>query len=379
MAELTIQQAFDLAWQHHQVGRLQEAEQLYRQILTHQPKHAAANHHLGLIAYLAGRNDAAVDLIRRAIAINPGYAEAHGNLGNALLDSGQPDEAIAAYRRAIALNPSLAEAHSNLGHAMKEKGELDEAIAACRRAISIRPNFAKGHGNLGNSLKEKGRFDEAIAAYRHAISLDPNSPETHYNLSFALLAKGDFQRGWEEYEWRWKCRGFPTPRRNFTQPQWDGSSFEGRTLLLYAEQGFGDAIQFIRYLPLVAERGGKIIIGCQPELQRLFQTIVGKYEIVTSGALLPEFDLHFPLLSLPRVFGTMLDNIPKSVPYLHADSEEAEKWNRRLAGDSSRMNVGLTWAGSQIHKNDRNRSMKLAMLAPLGQIPGVPLYQFAER
>jgi Tfp pilus assembly protein PilF len=377
MSQLTIQQAFDLALQHHQAGRLGEAEQLYRQILARQPGHIQAMHNLGQIALQAGRNDAAVDLIRRATSLGPNYAEAHNNLGNALRAQGQLDEAIAAYRRAFALNPNLPEVHNNLGNALAEKGQLEEAITAYRQAISLRPEYAEAHYNLGSALKEQGQLDEAIAAYRQAIALKPNLPEAHNNLSLALLARGDFQQGWEEYEWRWKCKGFPPPR-NFAQPQWDGGPLEARTLLLHAEQGLGDAIQFIRYLPLVAQRGGRIIIECQAELQRLFQPTAGRFPVLVFGQPLPAFDLHCPLLSLPRVFGTDLTNIPKIVPYLHAADEDARRWQHRLADRSPLIKVGLVWAGNPRRKHDRNRSMKLANLAPLGRVPGVRLFSLQK-
>jgi tetratricopeptide (TPR) repeat protein len=412
MAQLTIQQAFDLAVQHHQAGRLREAEQLYRRILAQQPEHAGAMHSLGVIAHQVGRNDVAVDLIRRAIALNPNNAKAHNNLGNVLTDKGQLDEAIAALRQAIALNPNLPEAHSNLGSVLRDKGQLDEAIAACRQAIGLRGNYAEAHNNLGNALKDKGQLDEAIAAFRQAIALNPNSPEAysnlgyalkengqlddaiaacrqaialspnfaeaHHNLSLTLLARGDFQPGWEEYEWRWKCKDFPSPPRNFAQPPWDGCPLEGRTLLLYAEQGLGDGLQFIRYVLLASQRGGKIIVECQAELQRLFQAMAGRCQIVARGQPLPGFDLHCPLLSLPHVFRTDLANVPKIVPYLHADAEDARRWQHRLAEHSELVKVGLAWAGNPAHKNNHNRSIPLARMAPLGQAPGARFFSLQK-
>jgi predicted O-linked N-acetylglucosamine transferase (SPINDLY family) len=199
MAQFTLQQAFDLALQHHQAGRLREAENLYRQILAYQPKHAEALHHLGMIAHQMGRNDIAVDLIRRAIALRPDYAEAHSNLGNALRANGQLDEAIAAYRHAIILNPNLPEAHSNLGNVLSAKGQLNEAIAAYRQAVALRPSHAEGHGNLGNALKDSGQLDEAIAAYRQAIALRPEYAEAHNNLGNALTAKGQLDEAIAAY------------------------------------------------------------------------------------------------------------------------------------------------------------------------------------
>jgi tetratricopeptide (TPR) repeat protein len=446
MAERTIQQNFDLALQHHQAGRLQEAERLYREILTRQPSHAGALQYLGIIANQAGRSDIAVELIRRAIALEPNDAAAHSNLGNVLKDKGQLDEAIVACRRAIALNPNLPEAHCNLGVALKDKGQLDQAISAYRQAIAVRPNYAEAHSNLGVALAEKGQLDEAITAWRQAIALSPNYAEAHSNLgvalaekgqldegiaayrraiavnpnlaevhnnlgntlrdrgqldeaiaaldqaialdpglsdahknlSFALLTRGDFQRGWEEHEWRWKCKDFPSQPRNFARPQWDGYPLEGRTLLLHPEQGFGDAIQFIRYVPMVARRGGRIIVECKAELQRLFQTITAGCQNVARDQLLPAFDFHCPLLSLPRIFGTTLADVPQTVPYLQADGDAAGGWQDRLAEHLDVVTVGLAWAGSPAQKNDRNRSTKLARLARLGQVPGVRFFSLQK-
>jgi len=288
---------------------------------------------------------------------------------------------IAAYRQAITLRPDYADAYSNLGVALIDKGQLDEAIVACRQAITLRPDYANAYRNLGAALADKGQLDEAIAACRQAIKLRPNFARAHHNLALTLLMRGDFQPGWQENEWRWKCRDFPSPARNFSQPQWDGSAFEPRTLLLFPEQGIGDAFQFIRYLPLVVRRGGKIIIECQAEFQRLPRTMSEGCQIVAKGEPLPAFDLYCPLLSLPLVFGTTLENIPNIVPYLHADAQDAKRWQQRLDDYSPGLKVGkvgLVWAGNPAHKNDRNRSMKLTSLAPLGQVPGVRFFSLQK-
>jgi len=378
MTPLTIQQAFGLAMQRHEAGRLHEAEQLYRQILAQQPEHAGAMQFLGVIANQVGRNDIAVGLIRRAIGLNPNVAEAYNNLGNALKDQGQLDEAIAAFRQALALNPNLPEAHNNLGSALKDQGQLDEAIAAYRQAIALRPTYADAHNNLGNALKDQGQLDEAVAAFRQAIALKPDYAEFHFNLSLSLLTSGDFQQGWEEHEWRWKCKEFPTPARNFPQPQWDGCPLEGRTLLLHTEQGHGDAVQFIRYLPLVEQRGGRIIIECYAELQRLFQTMAGRCQVVFRGQPLPAFDLHCPLLSLPRVFGTNFANLPQIVPYLSPDPALVEAWSRTLGAPDGQLRVGLAWAGNPRYKWDRTRSVNLQQLAPFAAARGVKFYSLQK-
>jgi len=352
-------------------GQLDDAMAAFRQAVVLRPNYAEAHSNLGIALKHKGQLDEAIAAFRQAIALRPNIADAYSNLGSVLKDKGQLDEAIAACQRAIALNPNLARARYNLGNALASKGQLDEAIAAFQEAIAPNPNIPEVHSNLGNALRDKGQLTEAIAASRQAIALRPSLPGAHYNLSLALLARGDFQRGWEEYEWRWKCKDFPSRPRNFAQPLWDGCPLEARTILLHTEQGFGDAIQFIRYLPLVEQRGGKIIIECHAGLQRLFQTTVGRCQIVARHQPMPAFDLHCPLLSLPRVFRTTPDNIPQIVPYLQADAEDAGRWQQRLADQGPIMKVGLAWAGSPTHKNDRNRSIKLAGLAPLGQMPGV--------
>jgi Flp pilus assembly protein TadD len=342
---MTLQQQFEYGRAHHQAGRLAEAEKIYRQVLARQPDHAEALHLLGVLAMQAGESQMAVELIRRATAICSTNAFYHSNLGNALTDLGQLEQAIASCRHAVSLQPESAEVHYNLGVALQRKGQLDEAIGVYQQAVRLKPDLAAAHRNLAVALKSNGQLDEAIASYRQALWLKPDDARTHNNLALALLTRGDFQQGWEEHEWRWKCKDFPSPARNFAQPQWDGCPLEGRTLLLHTEQGLGDSVQFIRYLPLVEQRGGRIIIECQAELQRLIRPIAGRCQIVVSGQPLPIFDLHCPLLSLPRVFGTNLDNIPNNVPYLRADAEDAGRWQRRLADHSPLVKVGLGGGG----------------------------------
>ena len=271
-----------------------------------------------------------------------------------------------------------AEAHYNLGTVSEAKGQPDEAIASYRQAIGLKPDFAEAHGNLGNALSDLGQFDEAIAAYRQSIRFKPDYAEAHYNLSLSLLARQDFQRGWDEYEWRWKCQDFQSLQRNFARPQWDGCPLEGRTILLHAEQGFGDAIQFIRYLPLVKERGGKIIVECQPELQRLFRTMAETCQVVASGQPLPAFDFHCPLLSLPRVFETNLANIPNIVPYLRPEPALVDAWSRTLGSGDGHLRVGLAWAGNPAFKGDRTRSLNLQQLAPFAAARGVKFYSLQK-
>jgi len=408
---MTIQQAFGLAVEHHQAGRLREAENLYRQILSYQPRHAEALYMLGMLAGQLGRNEVAVDLLgqaiavrpnsadahsdlsaallalcqsdaavsaaRRAIALDPNLAEAYGNLGNALSQGAQLSDAIVAYRQAIALNPDLPQAHSNLGTVLRATGRLDEALAECSKAVALNGKLPEVHNNLANILKDLGRWDEAVAACRQAIGVEPQLAEAHFNLSLLLLMQGDFSRGWLEHEWRWRCPNFPSARCDFAQRQWDGSELAGRRILLHAEQGFGDTIQFVRYAPLVAARGGQVILACPPELHRLLNDLSGITGAIAFDAPLPPFDVHCPLLSLPLAFGTTLPSVPRAVPYLHGHAAELARWQRELAGDRH-FKVGLVWAGKSTHANDRNRSLPLSALAPLARISGVSFYSLQK-
>ena len=375
----------DLAEAHYNLGnalgdgaQLDEAIASYHQAIRLNADYAQAHNNLGNALKAKGQADEAIASYRQAIWLKPDFAEAHNNLGITLTEKGEPDEAIAACRRAIALNPKLPQAHRNLGNALRDKGQLDEAVAACRRAIGLGPNCAEAYNDLGAALACKGQFDQAIAAFRQAIALKPSYAEARANIALSLLTQGDFQQGWEEYEWRDKRMDALRGRRRFDQPQWDGRTLEGRIILLHTEQGLGDAIQFIRYVPLVQQRGGRVIVECQGELQRLFQTMAGERQIVVRGQPLPAFDLHCPLLSLPRVFGTNLANIPNVVPYLRADAGCSTRWQDRLASQTGLLKIGLAWVGSPTYKNDRNRSTKLERLAPLGQVAGARFFSLQK-
>jgi hypothetical protein len=313
--------------------------------------------------------DESVAALRRAIELKPDHPEARNNLAVALWKQRRFDEAVAACRRALEIQPGDTDGLNTLGAILCDMGRLDEAIDAYRQAIALKPDFSAAHRNLGIALNERGQINEATAAYHRAIALAPDDPQAHFGLAVAWLAQGDFLRGWEKYEWRWQVEDADFGR-HFTQPLWDGSPLEGRTLLLYDDQGIGDAIQFIRYLPLAAQRGENIILECQRELQRLFQTMASDFPLLARGQTLPDFDLYCPLSSLPRIFSTDASNIPGTAPYLRADTAGAALWRERL-GPSTTLKVGLAWAGNPNHKNDRNRSLRLVSLAPLTGVPGV--------
>jgi len=305
----------------------------------------------------------------RAAALRPDAAPIHSNRGNALREVGRAQEALIAFDRAIALKPDYAEAHSNRGNAQLELNRLTEALADYERALALKPNFADALVNRGNALHHLGREREAIASFDRAIEISPQLAEAHWNKALTCLAFGDFAIGLQEYEWRWK-RDSELKPRDFVQPQWQGDDLHGRTILLHAEQGFGDTIQFIRYLPMVVAKGGKVVLEIPDDLRPLIGRSEGVVAIARRGEALPPFDVHCPLMSLPLAFGTTLTTIPAPIPYLSAPAERIERWRARVAGMKT-PRIGLVWSGKPTHKNDHNRSIPLAQLAPLLAQPGI--------
>lgn len=397
------------AVRYHQAGRLEEAARLYDQVLKSSPRHPDALHLSGLIAYQKGQHDRAQSLIgkaieispenpaysnnlgnvffalhrfdearalfRRATELKPDYAEAHNNLGNVSQKMGQWDDAVAAYERALSSRPRYAEAHCNLGSALRKQGRLDEARAAYQRALECKPDYATAFSNLALVLHEQARYDEALPFYDKALALDPNHAEAHANRAVHLLLLGRFEEGWKEYEWRWKVDGFTTSARDLGRPLWDGSELTGETILLHAEQGMGSAIQFVRYVSMVAARGGQVMLECPRPLFGLFSSLTEGSpapvkRVVVRGEPLPAFDVQAPLMSLPRLFGTTVDTIPGAVPYLGADPAAAAAWRDRMGlADRpwDRPWVGVVWTGNPRHVNDLNRSMPTSFLTPLLQ------------
>jgi Tfp pilus assembly protein PilF len=326
----------------------------------------------------AGRSDEAERLLYRALALAPASAELHNNLGNTLRSAGRLEGAIAAYRSALALAPGLAEAHFNLALAILRRGDAAGAKQSLRAALKARPGFADAQLNLGYLLEEEGDHAGAIACYRGAIALEPRLIEAHVNLGMQLLLAGRYAEGWIEYEWRLRYPEYSGADLAAAALRWDGGALGGRTVLLDAEQGFGDAIQFLRYAPLVAERGGRVLLRCAPELAALGGTAPGITAAASRGAPLPAFDVYCPLPSLPLVFGATLENIPARVPYLHAEPKKVERWKQRLAGAAAECRVGLVWASQSKHRTAAQKSLTLAALRPLAAIRGVRFYSLQK-
>lgn len=341
------------------------------------PHFAEAWNSLGIALRGAGQLALAAQTLGQAAQLNPASAPLHLNLGLALEESGRFDDALAAYDRAIALSPSSPSAHNNRGNVLRRLMRIDESADAYRQAIRLQPDFAEYHGNLGIALADQGRLPESIAAQEKALALKPDWAEGHHNLAMALLLAGDLPRGFAEFEWRWRCPAFPSPRRNFPNPMWHGQPLEGRTLLLHAEQGLGDTIQFIRYAKKIAALGASVVVACQPELVDLLKRAQGVDRIV-GGETLPAFDFHLPMMSLPFVFKTRLDSIPCPLAYLHADAQTSARWKIRVRDGNPRLRVGLAWAGRPAHAEDARRSIALRQLAPLAQVANVEFHSLQK-
>jgi tetratricopeptide (TPR) repeat protein len=267
---------------------------------------------LGIALKGQGKLDEAVACYRRALELKPDFAEAHNNLGAGLQEQAKLEEAVACYRRALELKPDYAEAHDNLGAALQGQGKLDEAVACHRRAVELRPDQANAWHNMGFAFRRKGDLDEAETCCRKALELKPTFAKCRFNLAALHLLRGDFAQGWPEHESRLLVGNPPAP--TFRQPLWDGRPLDGRTILLHAEGGFGDTIQFIRYAPLVKQRGARVIVECQAPLVPWLGGWPTIEKLVAHGEPLPAFDVHAPLLSLPGIFRTSLESIPAQVP-----------------------------------------------------------------
>jgi len=351
-------------------GKLAEAVVSFEQALRLRPDYAEAHNNLGNVLLEKGKAEEALDSFQQAVRIKPDFAEAHNNLGIAFREQGQLRQAVASWEQAVRLKPHHAEVYNNLGIALREQGQLREAVASLQQALRLKPNYAEAHNNLGNVLLEQGKPEEALDSYQQGVRLKSHYAEVHYNLSMLWLLLGNFEQGWPEYEWRRRTKGvstFPKP-----QPPWDGRPLHGKTILLHAEQGLGDTLQFIRYAAVVKQRGGTVVVECHPSLLGVLAGCAGIDQLLPQGGPLPAYDVQAPLLSLPGLCGTTLATIPATVPYLVADRFRVEYWRDRLAAVSG-FKVGICWQGDPGHKNDRRRSVPLAQFAPLAKVPGLRL------
>jgi tetratricopeptide (TPR) repeat protein len=390
------------------LDEVHEAKAAYRKALTLKPNFPEAYLNLGNALYHEGNFQSAAVSFHCAINLRPNYVKAYCNLGNALSGMGRYKDAVVAYERALAIEADssaarhnlgnallslrdykraeecfrrllqpdsrIAEHHNSLGNALLQQRRLSEAEACYRTALQLKPDYAAAHTNLANALLALGRREEMEGHYRHSLRLNPKSPGTQYNLALACLREGNFREGWQRHEWRWQFRELNLRPRKFKQPQWNGQQLNGETILLHAEQGLGDTIQFIRYLPLVAARGARVVLEVQPQLLTLLQTATCAVQVYARGTEPPDFAYHLPLMSLPWVFDTGIDTIPSTSPYLCVNDSFMEASRQVYPRRGQNLRVGLVWAGNPRFRGDQLRSTSLAALLPLAEVECVDFF-----
>ncbi len=394
MAAEKMQEALAL----QNAGRYADAELIYREILREEPRNPDALHCLGVLAYLGKNYQDALMLIDQAIAVAPGYGAALNTRGSILLALSQPEAALEAYQQALAVKPASVATLSNLGNVLLElkrpedalafldralalapdhrdalynranaKLKLErreDAVADYRRCVVLYPDHLQAFYNCGIALQELGRIDEALESYRQALRIDPGHAESHYNTALCRLAGGDLRHGFADYEWRWRVAPQVQSKWNASPRRWLGKEdLSGKTLLVHSEQGFGDTIQFARFVPEVAKRAARVIFEVQPPLKALVGGLGQAIEVIAEGEPYPAYDFDCPLLSLPHALGVSRDTIPPPL-MLGIGTDLMEKW-RALLPEAHGLRVGLAWSGRPDHPNDHHRSINLQALAPL--------------
>ncbi len=337
--EARLQQGLTL----HRQGRLDAAKAIYEGILREDPNHSDSLHFLGVIEDYRGNFQRAVELIEKSISINPTNPSCYLNLGNAQLHMRQTDSALTNYAK----------------------------------AIKLKPDYAAAYVSRGAALEMGGQFEDAIKCYDTAIAFNKDFAQAYWNKASLLLLTGNLELGWKLYEYRWLVHAHGLVARSFPQPLWLGiESLQGKSILLYDEQGLGDSIQFARYVACVADQGARVILEIAKPLYTIFQSLSGVQELISKGAPLPAFDFHCPLASLPLAFKTTFDTIPNKHPYLQSSAKKKAEWANRL-GDKKRNRVGLIWSGNKDHVNDLNRSITLSALAR--HLPDGPEYYSLQK
>ena len=344
------------AWKNQQLLDLAEAN--YCRALTIDPQLAELHNNLGNVRQKLGNPGDAAVCYRRALALLPDHGEVYSNLGNILKDLEQYADAQGCCRRALQIRPDYTQAYVNLGVILELCDRLAEAERCLRQALQLEPGYDRALINLGNVLKNQGRLEAAAASYRLALAAEPGSAEAHWNVSLCQLLAGDLEQGWQEYEWRWQTEFGLKHDRGFAQPRWRGKEdLTGKTVLVHAEQGLGDTLQFCRYAGRLAALGARVLLEVQAPLRVLLQNLPGVAQVLARGVSLPHFDYHCPLLSLPGALGVKLKNLDGAA-YLQADAQRLALWRARLPVTGKRR-LGLVWCGNPKHNNDRSRSIAL--------------------
>ena len=368
---------------HLQSGRFLDAEHYLQAALALNSSDAKVHNNLGVAYQRQGRFADAHACFDRAITLNRGYGDAFLNQGNTFKDEGRLDAAFLAYGEALAINPSNPQALSNRGNILLSRGRVSEALSCYDEALHVAPWFAEAANNKGNALSSQNRLSEARVCHDQALRLRPDYPEARLAKSLIDLAEGCFSEGWDGYESRWAAGALSQP--SITRGAlWQGEvPLQGKTLYIHPEQGFGDVIQFSRYALLCEAAGARVLLGAPLALESLLKTLPGKIDVFADPQTLPLFDLYISMMSLPRAFRTTLETIPAQVPYLSAEPECIDRWRQRM-GPHTRPRVGLVWSGNARRDQpsaraiDQQRSLSLAVLAPILAIPGIDFYSLQK-
>ena len=358
-----------LALTEERVGNLQAAADSYRRALALAPGSPGAYCRLAIVLRQLDALPEALGLAERAVALDPARSETYNTLGIVQADMNNLVAASQAIRRSFALKPDCALTAVDLGYFFVKCGDIPAAAESYRWAIKLDPHLYVAHLRLGTALTQLGDRAGAWECYQRARALNPSSREVITYMGLLHLSVGDFARGWGEFEHRESVR---CARSSFSQPQWKGEPLEGARIFLHAEQGFGDALQCVRYVPLVAARGGQVVLRVQKRLHRLLAKTEGAWQVIREGETPPEFHWHCPLFSLPLAFATELSTIPAGIPYVRPDPGHVEAWGQRLRGNSLR--IGLAWAGNPNYPHELWRSLRLDQLAPLTNLEGTTFY-----
>jgi tetratricopeptide (TPR) repeat protein len=351
-----------------ELQRFEEALACYDRALSMAPQDAPTWNNRANTLLALGRRSEAMASYDRAQQLDPCDLSILKDRGSALYYENRHEEAISCFDQALALKPGDIYFIYKRGTVLAKLNRYEEALACFDHALAAQPDNVDALDNRGSVLAALQRAAEAIASYDRALAIKPETAEAHWNRGLTLLRVGDYEHGWDEYEWRWKLPDVQHQPRDFSQPQWLGEPIRGKTILLHAEQGFGDTIHFLRYVPLVAGLGAKVIVEVQRELRSLASRIEGASLVLNRGEALPSFDYHCPLLSLPRAFKTRLETIPSKTPYLTAASEKLSTWDELLVR-SGKPRIGIAWAGNATFSGDATRSIGLQRLAPLLSLP----------
>jgi len=346
------------------LNRLAEAVDCFDRAIALKPDYAEAHNNRALVLQDMGRLEEALTSLDRAVALQPDNPRAHNNRGVVLNGLRRSDEALASHDKAIALRSDYAEAHYNRGNVLQQLDRLDEALMSFDRAIGLKADYAAAHNNRGTVLSGLNRLEEALGGLDRAIALTGGFAEAYLNKSYCLLSMGRFEEGWRLHEWRKKTER-PVGHVSFPQPLWLGQGdLAGKTVFVHSEQGFGDTLQFCRYAKLLRTRGASVVMSVQEPLLRLLSRSMPDIKFLKDSIVPVAFDYHSPLMSLPLAFGTTLQDVPVAVPYLRAEETQCRIWEGRLP-PPTKPRVGVAWSGSTKHKNDFNRSISLAAMAPI--------------